>query len=108
MYGYRRGCNVVPRAPSPYFSPSFLFPSFWLSFSNREGSHQYLVAFLFYLTSEGQNFGCEWAESRLIPRVKMEVSGDLLLVDLLAKVLSFVNKVRLDSGVVRDDTSTTE
>lgn len=38
----------------------------------------------------------------------MEVSGDLLLVDLLAKVLSFVNKVRLDSGVVRDDTSTTE
>lgn len=37
------------------------------------------MAFRFCPTSTGQNFGGEWAESRLIPRVKMEVSGDPFL-----------------------------
>lgn len=70
---------VGPSSPpsfGSYFLPFFL--ALVLS-SREEASHQYLVAFLLCLTSEGQNFGCEWAESRLIPRVKMEVSGDLLL-----------------------------
>lgn len=83
------------------FLPCF-FP---LLFSNREKSHQYLVAFLFYLTrKQGSKL---WLRMGGVTPNPQSQNGSLWRpppVDPPAKVLSLVNEVRLDSGVVVDDT----
>lgn len=99
-----------PRAPSPHFSTYiyiyiFLPCFFPLLFSNREKSHQYLVAFLFYLTrKQGSKL---WLRMGGVTPNPQSQNGSLWRpppVDPPAKVLSLVNEVRLDSGVVVDDT----
>lgn len=84
------------------FLVSFLVP---LVFSNGEKSHQYLVAFLFCLTSkQGSKL---WLRMGGVTPNPQSQNGSLWRpppVDLPAKVLSFVDEVRPDSGVVVDDT----